>query len=147
MGFNFFLRKPKVNLQFKNENHFVLIFESVVEVDQLVVMQVVHDVDLLPDERLLHGVRDRDELCRVNVPGLDLSAPVDDAERARADLLQDVVAVVHALLSLDVHRLRNILGVNVEHELKIIEFLKISYDNRNKWLTFIQSQRCFPNQM
>ena len=39
-------------LQFKDENHLVLIFEGVVEVDELAVVQVVHYVDLLPDQRL-----------------------------------------------------------------------------------------------
>ena len=40
-------------LQFKDEHHLVLILEGVVEVDQLAVVQVVHDVDLLPDQGLL----------------------------------------------------------------------------------------------
>ena len=44
-------RKMKVrgNLQFKDENHFVLVFVCVVEVDELVMVQVVHDVNLFPD--------------------------------------------------------------------------------------------------
>ena len=40
-------------LQFKDEHHLVLVLEGVVEVDQLAVVQVVHDVYLLPDQRLL----------------------------------------------------------------------------------------------
>ena len=51
---------------------------------------------------------------------LDLAAAVDDAERARADLLEDVVVVVDAVLRLDVHRLRDVLGVDVEHELVVV---------------------------
>ena len=39
-------------LQFKDEHHLVLVLEGVVEVDELAVVQVVHDVDLLPDQRL-----------------------------------------------------------------------------------------------
>ena len=39
-------------LQFKDEHHLVLVLEGVVEVDQFAVVQVVHDVDLLPDQGL-----------------------------------------------------------------------------------------------
>ena len=78
------------------------------EVDELAVVEVVHDVNLLANERLLHGVADGDELGGVDVAGLDLAAAVDHAERARADLLQDVVVVVHAVLGLDVHGLEKL---------------------------------------
>ena len=74
---------------------------------------------------LLHGVGDRDELGREHVARLDLAAAVDDAERARADLLQDVVVVVDAVLRLDVDRLRDVLGVNVEHELVVVLHLAL----------------------
>ena len=43
------------------------------QVDQFVVVEMIHDVDLLPDQGLLHGVRDRDELGGKHVAGLDLS--------------------------------------------------------------------------
>ena len=65
------------NLQFKDENHLVLIFEGVVEVDELAVMEVIHDVDLLADQSLLHGVPDGDELGGVDMLSLQLSAAVD----------------------------------------------------------------------
>ena len=41
--------KVRGNLQFKDENHFVLVFVCVVEVDELVMVQVIHDVNLFPD--------------------------------------------------------------------------------------------------
>ena len=44
------------------------------EVDEFAVVQVVHDVDLFPDEGLLHRVRDGNKFGRVNVTGLDLAA-------------------------------------------------------------------------
>ena len=72
------------------------------------------------ETRLLHGVSDGNELGGEHVARLDLAAAVDDAERARADLLEDVVVVVDAVLRLDVHRLRDVLGVDVEHELVIV---------------------------
>ena len=37
-----------MHLQFKDEDHLIFIFICVVKVDQLVVMQVVHDVNLFP---------------------------------------------------------------------------------------------------
>ena len=64
-------------LQFKDENHFVLVFKGVVEVDELAVVEVVHDVNLLADQSLLHGVPDRDELGGVHMLSLQLSAAVD----------------------------------------------------------------------
>ena len=63
---------------------------------------------------------DGNELGGEHVARLDLAAAVDDAERARADLLEDVVVVVDAVLRLDVHRLRDVLGVDVEHELVVV---------------------------
>ena len=73
IGRRFGLRGNCIDLQFKDEDHFVLIFKSVVQVDQFVVVEMIHDVDLLPDQGLLHGVRDRDELGGKHVAGLDLS--------------------------------------------------------------------------
>ena len=67
----------KKNLQFKDENHLVLIFEGVVEVDELAVMEVIHDVDLLADQSLLHGVPDGDELGCVHMLSLQLSATMN----------------------------------------------------------------------
>ena len=61
-------------LQFKDENHLVLILEGVMEVDELAVMEMVHDVDLLADQSLLHGVTNGDELGSIHVLGLQLSA-------------------------------------------------------------------------
>ena len=64
-------------LQFKDENHFVLVFKGVVEVNELAVVEVVHDVNLLADQSLLHGVPDGDELGGVDMLSLQLSAAVD----------------------------------------------------------------------
>ena len=64
------------DLQFKYEDHFILILEGVVEVDELAVMEMVHDVDLLADQSLLHGVTNGDELGSIHVLGLQLSAPM-----------------------------------------------------------------------
>ena len=64
-------------LQFKDEHHFVLILKGVVEVDKLAVVEVVHDVNLLADQSLLHGVPDGDELGGVHMLSLQLSAAVD----------------------------------------------------------------------
>ena len=68
---------------------------------------------------------DGDEFGGEHVARLDLAAAVDDAERARADLLEDVVVVVDAVLRLDVHRLRDVLGVDVEHKLVVVPDLAL----------------------
>ena len=47
------------------------------EIDQLAVMQMIHDVNLLPDQGLFHGVANRDELGGVHMLSLQLSAAVD----------------------------------------------------------------------
>jgi hypothetical protein len=39
-------------LQFKNENHFVFIFKGIMQIDQFVVMQMIHDVDLFPRKKI-----------------------------------------------------------------------------------------------
>ena len=63
-------------LQFKDEDHFIFILEGVMEIDQLAVMEMVHNVNLLPDQGLLHGVTNGDELGSIHVLGLQLSAPM-----------------------------------------------------------------------
>lgn len=77
-------RKTNIYSQFKYEHHLVIIFESIVKVDQFPVVQLVHDVDLLLDELLLHSAGDRDELRGEVVAGGSLAAPVHDAESACA---------------------------------------------------------------
>ena len=74
---------------------------------------------------LFHSVCDGDELGCEDVAGLDLPAAVDDAEGAGADLLEDVVVVVDGVLRLDVHRLRDVLGVDVEDELVVVLHLAL----------------------
>ena len=45
---------------------------------------------------------------------------MDNSKGTSSNLLQDVIMVIDALLGLDVHRLRNILGIDVENELVIV---------------------------
>ena len=40
-----------MHLQFKDEDHLIFIFISVVEVDQFVMVQVIHDVNLFPKSK------------------------------------------------------------------------------------------------
>lgn len=47
-------------------------------------VQLVHNVNFLLDQLLLHGAGDRDELGREVVTGRTLAASVNDAERACA---------------------------------------------------------------
>ena len=45
---------------------------------------------------------------------------MDNSKGTSSNLLQDVIVIIDTLLSLDVHRLRNILGIDVENELVIV---------------------------
>ena len=47
------------------------------------------------------------------------------AKGSSANLLKDVVVIVHAVLSLDLDWLRNVLGVDVEHKLVIVPDLAL----------------------
>lgn len=81
-------------LQFKDEHHFVLILKGVVEVDELAVVEVVHDVNLLADQSLLHGVPDGDELGGVHMLSLQLSAAVDLQRRDYKNTEEDKQQVI-----------------------------------------------------
>ena len=112
-------------LQFKDEDHFILIFKGVVEVDQFAVMEMVHDVDLFPDQSLLHGVSNWNELSSEDMLCFQFSTSVDNSESSGSDLFQDLVVIVHAVLGLDLHRLGDVLGVDVEDELVIVSDLAL----------------------
>ena len=114
-----------MHLQFKYEDHFILIFKSVVEVDKLAVVEMVHDVDLFPDQGLLHGVSNWNELSSEYMLSLQFSTSVDNSECSSSDLFQDLVVIVHAVLGLDLHWLGDVLGVDVEHELVVVPDLTL----------------------
>jgi hypothetical protein len=50
------------------------------QVDKLAMVEVVHNVNLLADKRLLHCMSDGDELGRIDMLGLQLTAAMDLAE-------------------------------------------------------------------
>ena len=50
---------------------------------------------------------------------------MDHAERPCSDLFEDVVVVVDGVGGLDVHRLGDVLGVDVEHELVVVLHLAL----------------------
>ena len=112
-------------LQFKDEDHFILIFKGVVEVDQFAVMEMVHDVDLFPDQSLLHGVSNWDELGSEDMLSLQFSTSVDNTECSGSDLLQDLIVIVDTVLGLDLHGLGDVLGVDVKHELVVVSDLAL----------------------
>ena len=112
-------------LQFKDEDHFILIFKCVVEVDQFAVMEMVHDVDLFPDQSLLHGVPNWNELGSEDMLSLQFSTSVDHTECSGSDLFQDLVVIVDAVLGLDLHRLGDVLCVDVEDKLVVVSDLAL----------------------
>ena len=112
-------------LQFKDEDHFILIFKGVVEVDKFAVMEMVHDVNLFPDQGLLHGVSNWNELGSKDMLCFQFSTSVDNSESSGSDFFQDLVVIVHAVLGLDLHRLGDVLGVDVEDELIVVSDLAL----------------------
>ena len=95
------------------------------KVDQFAVMEMVHDVDLFPDQSLLHGVSNWNELSSEDMLSLQFSTSVDNPECSGSDLFQDLVVIVHTVLGLDLHRLGDVLGVDVEHELVVVPHLAL----------------------
>ena len=95
------------------------------EVDQLAVVEMVHDVDLLADQGLLHSVSNGNELGSKDVLSLQFPTSVDHSEGSGSDLLQDLIVIVDTVLSLDLHRLRDVLGVDVKHELVVVPDLTL----------------------
>lgn len=81
---NEFTRKEDV--QFVDQNHFVVVFERVVQVDQLGMAQVRHDADLLAHSFLVQSVRSVDELGRKRVAGRSFGATVNNAERTPTNI-------------------------------------------------------------
>ena len=102
-----------------DQHHLIIILKRVMQVNELGVMQLVHDINLLLDKFLLNRVTDRDEFGGEDVSRLDLPTAVHHAEGPRADLLQNLVMVIDAVV-LDVDGLRYELGVDVEHELVVV---------------------------
>jgi hypothetical protein len=56
---------------------------------------------------------------------LQLSAPVDHAKGSCANLLENVIVIVHAVLCLDLDGLRDVLGVDVKHKLVVVPDLTL----------------------
>ena len=108
------------NLQFKDENHFVFILVCIMQVNQLVMVKMVHYINLFPDQSFFHGMRNRNKLGSKHVSGFDLSASMDDSKSSGSNFFQDVVIIVYTLLCFDIHRLRNVFCVNIEDKLIII---------------------------
>ena len=106
--------------QFKDEDHFIFIFKGIMKIDQLAVMQMVHDVNLLADKCLLHGMANWNELSRIDMAGLELAASVNNSKGTSSNLLEDVIVIIHTVLGLDLHGLRNVLCIDVKDKLIII---------------------------
>lgn len=69
---------------FEDHDHLVLVVESVVQVEQLLVVQLVHQVHLVAHQVLVRRVRSVDELGDKRATSRLLDAAVHGAERATA---------------------------------------------------------------
>ena len=54
----------QIYLQLEYQYHLVIVFECVVEIDQFRMMQLIHYINLLPNQFLLHRMRHGDKLGR-----------------------------------------------------------------------------------
>ena len=90
------------------------------KVDQLAMMQMVHDVNFLPDQGLLHGMSNGDELGSKHMLSLQLSASVHNSKGTSSDFFQDLIVIIDTVLTLDLNWLRNVLGIDIEYELIVI---------------------------
>merc|ERR1719158_1155775 len=131
--------------EFKNKNHLVFIFKGVVEINQLAVVEMVHDVNLLSDQSLLHGVTDGNKLGSVDMLSFQLTASMNHAKRSSTNLLEDVVVVINTVLGLDFHRLWDVLGVDVEDKLVIVPDLALLTTDllSSLGINFISCPGCF----
>jgi len=94
------------------------------QIDQLRMMELIHDVDLFPNQFLFHHVRHRDEFGGEYIAGGPLAATVHHAEGAGADLLEDVILIIDRRV-LDIDRLWHVLAVHVEHKLIVVARLLV----------------------
>lgn len=72
---------PKEVLQFVDHDHFVVVFEGVVQMDELRMPQVGHNADLLANGFLVQRVRRVNELGRERVASRSFNATVNNTER------------------------------------------------------------------
>ena len=109
-----------LNSQFKYEDHFILIFICIMQIDQLVMMKMVHNINFFPNQGLLHGMRNGDKFGSKNVPSFDFPTSVNNSKSSSANLFQNIIVVIYTLLCLYVHRLRNVFRIYIKHKLIII---------------------------
>lgn len=70
--------------QFEYQNHFVIIFEGIVQINQFPVMQMIHNIDFLLDQLFLHSSSDWYKLSCEVVAGSAFATPMYYTERACA---------------------------------------------------------------
>jgi len=90
------------------------------EVDKLAVMEMIHNVNFFPDQCFFHGMTNGDELGSKYMLSLQFSTPMDYAKGSSTNLLEYVIVVIHTVLCLDFHWLRNIFGIDIKDKLVII---------------------------
>lgn len=119
------LKIRKRYLQFEDQNHFVVVFEGIVKIDQFRMMELIHYINFLPNKFLLHRMGHGNKLGREYISSGSLSTTVDNSERASSDLFENIVSVVDGDV-FDLDRLRHVFTVNVEHELIVISRLLVA---------------------
>ena len=90
------------------------------QVDELAMMKVVHNVNFLPYQCLFHGMTNWNELGSEYMLGLQFATSMDNSKGPGTDLFQDVVMIIDTVFGLDLNRLRDILSINIKDKLVIV---------------------------
>jgi len=92
-------------------------------------MEMVHYVNFFPDQCLFHCMTNWNELGSKYMLGLQFATSMNNSKCSSSNLFQNVIVIIHTVLCLDLHRLRNIFGINVKYKLVIISnFTLLSSD-------------------
>ena len=83
-------------------------------------MQMIHDVNLFPDEGLLHGMANGDELGSKDMLGLQFSTSVHNSKCSSSNFFKDFIMIINTVLTLDLNGLRYVLSINIKDKLVIV---------------------------
>lgn len=81
---------------------------------------MIHDVNLLPDEGLLHSMANGDELSSKDMLGLQFSTSVHNSKCSSSNFFKDFIMIINTVLTLDLNGLRYVLSINIKDKLVIV---------------------------
>jgi len=94
------------------------------EINEFGMVKLIHDINLLSYQLFLHSMRNRNEFCSKDISSLSFTTSVNNTKCSSTYFFKDIIQIIYAC-GLDIHWLRNILGVDIKHILIIIIHLSI----------------------